>query len=659
MKRLFPTLLLVIVVLSAHCQIKSGLDLCLRDEASGEWLIGLFDGFAVYDCEYWDYKDIKVNNGRYDITLVNGCELLRVVMDKEKNNCRNVTIGSGKKRKCSVITADYLPDYPTKDQTAYKDNNYRQGDTVTIKGWMKDFPKEVLDRLPNFDINTIGLFSKNDINAFGKVDSLGRFCVRIPVENTQQVYMDWRRSRVVTVLEPGETYFFFQDAKNHRRLMMGRNARVQNELLAHDIKQEYTQPDQHGGMTAEQVIDYKNLWVGMFERNLARLDSVMATTPNLSRKYEEYQRTWMMCSMGMELMQSSFYTKDRVLPKEVFYYVKANAWDKIKSPYTLIREYSMFLYYYLLQANESNPKYRQQVLSPEALRRLESEGLLSFSDNDHKLLDLWQQRNIDYQGADASNHAELDKKYEGLQENIMAFINRDEIMSVVSEYLNPQRVELQTIDSVCSDPVLRDICKARLFYGLIDITRMPLSDKQLEIVNGIDLAAAKNIVVEQNNKYVALQNRDFANAASLRPSTDVEGMSDGEKILRKITEPFKGRLVYVDFWGTWCSPCKDALREMHKLKEALKDLDVVYLYLCNNSSDESWKNVIKEYDLTGENCVHYNLPAPQQAAIEQYLNVYSFPTYKLIDKEGNIHDLDWRHVENMDALRDMMVSMGK
>ena len=33
----------------------------------------------------------------------------------------------------------------------------------------------------------------------------------------------------------------------------------------------------------------------------------------------------------------------------------------------------------------------------------------------------------------------------------------------------------------------------------------------------------------------------------------------GEKLLRHILEPYKGKLVLLDVWGTWCAPCKMAL----------------------------------------------------------------------------------------------------
>lgn len=153
--------------------------------------------------------------------------------------------------------------------------------------------------------------------------------------------------------------------------------------------------------------------------------------------------------------------------------------------------------------------------------------------------------------------------------------------------------------------------------------------------------------------------KQFADANSLRPSSDVEGMSDGEKILRKLIEPYQGKLIYVDIWGTWCAPCRENLKESWRVREALKDYDIVYLFLANKSSDEAWKSVISEYNLTGPNCVHYNLPADQQSAIERYIGVNGYPTYKLIDKQGNIHPLNWQHTDNINNLIETIDKMSK
>ncbi|MBQ7141927.1 MAG: TlpA family protein disulfide reductase [Bacteroidaceae bacterium] len=153
--------------------------------------------------------------------------------------------------------------------------------------------------------------------------------------------------------------------------------------------------------------------------------------------------------------------------------------------------------------------------------------------------------------------------------------------------------------------------------------------------------------------------RHYVDANSLRPSSDVEGMSDGEKILRKLIEPYQGKIIYVDIWGTWCAPCRENLKKSWRVREALKDYDIVYLFLANNSSDEAWKSLISEYNLTGPNCVHYNLPKDQQSAIEHYIGVNGYPTYKLIDKQGVIHPLNWQHADDINRLIETIGKLNK
>jgi thiol-disulfide isomerase/thioredoxin len=193
-------------------------------------------------------------------------------------------------------------------------------------------------------------------------------------------------------------------------------------------------------------------------------------------------------------------------------------------------------------------------------------------------------------------------------------------------------------------------------YDFIDDMRQPLTPHIMEwIERNIQMEAAKAAVTELNEVYLAVQRRELV-GNSLKSSDDVKGMSDGEKILRKLIEPYKGKIILLDIWGTWCGPCKAALKNSQEEYEHLKDYDIVYLYLANRSDEESWKNVIKEYNVTGDNVVHYNLPAEQQTAIEHFLGVNSFPTYKLIDRNGNILDVN-ADPRDLNALENLLKSM--
>ena len=215
------------------------------------------------------------------------------------------------------------------------------------------------------------------------------------------------------------------------------------------------------------------------------------------------------------------------------------------------------------------------------------------------------------------------------------------------------RDDLAVLDSLGCDSQLRDIYIARSLYRLLDASRQPLNPAILTYAEQqVKTSGALSAVKTLNDKYVAIQNTDISKLTILKSNDDVADMSDGEKILRKIIEPYKGRVILLDIWGTWCGPCKETLSHSAEEYRRLKDFDIVYLYLANRSEDEAWKNVIKEYQVIGDNVVHYNLPAEQQAAVEHFLNVQGWPTYKLIDREGNVLDVnaDPRDLEGLARL---------
>ena len=87
-KRFIITILLALVALTSRGQVKSGLDLCLRDEVTGEWLIGLFDDYAIYNCEYWDYVNVRKDK----LELKCGEKRMNVVLKRKGQAVTTVSI---------------------------------------------------------------------------------------------------------------------------------------------------------------------------------------------------------------------------------------------------------------------------------------------------------------------------------------------------------------------------------------------------------------------------------------------------------------------------------------------------------------------------------------------------------------------------------------
>lgn len=135
----------------------------------------------------------------------------------------------------------------------------------------------------------------------------------------------------------------------------------------------------------------------------------------------------------------------------------------------------------------------------------------------------------------------------------------------------------------------------------------------------------------------------------------------GEEVAKQIFFEKFGRRAILNLRQTLQSKILDLQKDAITSKEEferLKPYDIIYLYLANNSREDGWKNIIKENDLIGDNIVHYNLPDDQQKAIESYLGVHSYPTYRLIDQEGNIINLNV-DPRNLDTIENIIKQIYK
>ncbi len=117
----------------------------------------------------------------------------------------------------------------------------------------------------------------------------------------------------------------------------------------------------------------------------------------------------------------------------------------------------------------------------------------------------------------------------------------------------------------------------------------------------------------------------------------MDSIVNGKDIFQKLIAPYRGRVIYVDIWGTWCGPCLQEMQFLPQLHEELKNLPVTYMYLANNSPEELWGKAAKRFGLEGTDCVNLRLPDAQQSAVEEYLGVQGFPTFLLVAPDGTVY----------------------
>ena len=103
-----------------------------------------------------------------------------------------------------------------------------------------------------------------------------------------------------------------------------------------------------------------------------------------------------------------------------------------------------------------------------------------------------------------------------------------------------------------------------------------------------------------------------------------------EDILQVILDKYKGKVVFIDIWATWCAPCLKGHKAIQPIKEELKDKGIVFVYLTSPVSPLStWESMIPE--ISGEN---YYLTEAQMSHILNHYKSTGYPTYAIYDKNG-------------------------
>nr|WP_317362482.1 cytochrome c biogenesis protein CcdA [uncultured Blautia sp.] len=98
---------------------------------------------------------------------------------------------------------------------------------------------------------------------------------------------------------------------------------------------------------------------------------------------------------------------------------------------------------------------------------------------------------------------------------------------------------------------------------------------------------------------------------------------------------YKGKTVFLNFWATWCSPCRAEMPDIQKLYEEFQQEDVVILgvaapNLGREKSEEGIKGFLEENGYT------YPVVMDTEAEVFQAYGINSFPTTFMIDKDGNV-----------------------
>lgn len=214
----------------------------------------------------------------------------------------------------------------------------------------------------------------------------------------------------------------------------------------------------------------------------------------------------------------------------------------------------------------------------------------------------------------------VDKELYTVLNNPVALLNSDYgIMVVLAEMIQSE----YTIDEGLFTQMA---ATAKLYRGIKDFA--PLTDAQKEEMKSLPEACQQYLSAANDNLLATIE----ANKKKTGFRVNEAGEVANEDLFASIISQFRGKVLLVDFWATWCGPCRNANKAMAPMKEELKDKDIVYVYITGETSPKgTWENMIP--DIHGE---HFRVTDKQWAYLGNAMGIEGVPTYFVIDREGDI-----------------------
>lgn len=236
----------------------------------------------------------------------------------------------------------------------------------------------------------------------------------------------------------------------------------------------------------------------------------------------------------------------------------------------------------------------------------------------------------------------LDKEVEGVDEDLRTKVRQDIRMQLLLAFYDfTHRLTGKAQEAALAQLFLEDESQQRY-----DPQLLPLADEFRRLypesgwMSWVDRAVAKNRAFNETTIPADIHFPDVSSA----------------KTIKDVIDRYKGKVIFMDIWATWCGPCRASFAHVGPLQEYAAANDVVLLYLSIDrpEDDEKWRKMAAHYNLKGEHV------RDQEAFHQEIYDTFghkgalSIPRCVIFDKQGNIRFSTAALPEQWDKLKEQL-----
>lgn len=196
-------------------------------------------------------------------------------------------------------------------------------------------------------------------------------------------------------------------------------------------------------------------------------------------------------------------------------------------------------------------------------------------------------------------------------------MGKDESFDYVMGYLN-------VIKATIKSPTIRE----GISYDILKMDLSSAKDKKavIDIYKSFGAKGEKLQAIEKI--YANLKKIDPGNSAPDFSYADVDSK------IHTLAD-FKGKVLYIDVWATWCGPCKEEIPHLKTLEKSFKGKDIAFVSISVDSDKdiEKWKNFVKKNQLGG---IQLRADGGFDSKITKEYQINGIPHFILIGKDGKI-----------------------